>query len=263
MIKKFLFLVVVTAVTMRSLPAQDTVILASPNAWLDFHLVQHIGLGKWNSAGYANEGLPSASMTELRGVFTFFIAKPALHAFMDMGIGIMPAPGMKSLDISRMPMPNEAHYYLREIRSESGPDKASAHFKFTAGLSWNLQASDKLNILPALGVGGLTMQQRQFDLILKEQGSNTQYHTTYVWGKHIDEEYGSTTETLGYLTGRLNFKYKMQRMSLLFGVEYTCFFDRMHFYGRYSNMFYDNIQKDIQVKGNNMNMLGISVSASF
>jgi hypothetical protein len=204
-------------------------------AWVDFQAVQHIGLGKWSNAGYVNDGFSSASITEIRGVLNCFLFKP-VYGFFDMGFGIM--PGSKSFNLDRMPMPyNGTRYYLREMLSESGSDKASAHFKFTAGLFTNFNVTDKLAIMPYLGIGGFSLSPKSYEMILKEQGSNMQYNTMYVWGSrdYNNENYNNESVMLGYLTGRLNFEYKISpKSSLLLGLEYTHFFNTLDFYGRYS-----------------------------
>ena len=248
---------------MQSLSAQNYA-FENREGWIDLQIVQHIGLSKWSDISYINDGLPPPSMTEVRAVFNYepFIL-PSLGAFVDMGLGIMPAPEMKSFDFSRMPMPNSGtQYYLREMISESGIDKTSAHFKITAGLFGDFEATEKLNIMPYFGVGGLSMPYRKYEMILKEDGSNMQYNTTYVWSKNSGE--GHSSEMLGYLTGRLNFRYKISpKSSLLLGLEYTYFFDTTNFYGKYSNTFNGNVQRSFEVKGNNMNMLSVSAGISF
>lgn len=147
--------------------------------------------------------------------------------------------------------------------SEScGGNNASTHFKMTFGLFGDIPANEKLTVMPYFGVGFLTMPQRKYEIILKEQGSNIQYQTTYIWN-YSDDEYDDTT-TPGYLTGRLNFKYKIsQKSSLLLGLEYTWFLNTLDFYGKHTNTFNANIERNFSVKGNKMNMLGISVGIRF
>lgn len=233
--------------------------------WFDLQVVQHVGLNKWSDAGYVNNGLRPASITEIRGLANIYLFNyPVFGVFADMGLGIMPAPAMKSFDFEQMPTPNEGtQYYLREMLSESGIQGASAHFKLTAGLFGNIKANSKLSVMPYFGIGGLTMPGRSYEMILKEHGSNMQYKTTYVWGgRGSADDYGSSM--LGYMTGRLNLKHKINSTSnLLLGIEYTYFLDNMNFYGRYSNTFNGNIQRDLHIEGNNMSMLGISVGVSF
>lgn len=233
-------------------------------AWIDLQAVQHIGLGQWSNTDYVNDGFPAASITEIRGVLNYFLFSP-VYVSVDMGIGIM--PGFKSFDLDRMPMPHSGtQYYLREMLSESGNNKVSAHFKFTAGLLADFKATENFSIMPYFGIGGLSMSSNSYEMILKEQGSNMQYNTMYVWGyrNYNSDNHNNESVLLGYLTGRLNFGYKISpKSSLLFGLEYTHFFNTLDFYGRYSNTFNGNIQRDFTVKGNKMNMLGISVGISF
>lgn len=230
-------------------------------AWVDFQAIQHIGLNNWSNADYVNDGFSATSITEIRGVLNCLLVWP-FYGFIDMGVGIM--PGSKSFNIDRMPMPyNGTQYYLREMLSESGSDKASAHFKMTAGLFSNFEATEKLTLMPYFGVGGLSLPSTSYEMILKEQGSNMQYNTMYVWGYKNSENYDTEPAMFGYLTGRLNFKYKISpKTSLLFGLEYTHFFNTLDFYGKYSNTFNGNIQRDFIIKGNKVNMLGISVGIS-
>jgi len=236
-------------------------------AWIDLQIAQQIGLNSWSSAGYVNNGLPKTSITELRGVLNILIAKKYLGLFADMGGGVMPTPKMQSLNLEQMPMPhNGTKYYLREILSESNNNSsASAHFKMTFGFFGNIQANENLSIMPYLGIGFLTMPQRKYEIILKEHGSNMQYRTSYIWNYQNDnEEYDTPPPSLGYLTGRLNFKYKFsQKLNLMVGLEYTWFLDTLDFYGKYSNSFNANIERNFIIRGNKMNMIGISAGISF
>lgn len=233
--------------------------------WMDLQMAHHFGLDKWSDAGYANDGFPGASLTEFRAVANIFLAKPAFGLYLDMGLGIMPAPRMRTFDPAGMPMPNSGtRYYMREMLSESGVNSATAHFRISTGMFGNFRAAQRLDIMPYLGVGGLTMSGRGYEMILKEDGSNNQYHATYRWGPGSGGEYGSDSQMLGYLSGRLLFKYKLNgKSSLVLGLEYTRFFDTMNFYGRYSNTFNGNIRRSFSVEGDNMNMLGVSLGISF
>ena len=234
-------------------------------AWIDLQIGQQIGLNNWSDVGYVNDGLPAASITELRGVLNILIHERVLGVFGDVALGIMPAPNMKSFDLSRMPMPvNGTQYYLREMISESGVTGASAHFKFTGGLFGDIRATEKLNIMPYLGAGGLTMSGRSYEVILKEEGSNMQYNTTYTWRGKSNESQDTNSYLLGYLSCRLNFKYKINpKSNLLFGLEYTHFLNTMSFYGKYSNTFNGNVRKNFGTEGNKLNMLGIAIGISF
>ena len=260
--KRVLFIITYAAI-MQSLFSQENI--ENKKVWIDLQAVQHIGLSKWSNAGYINDGFPATSITEFRGLLNSFLYSTAFGCFIDVGLGIMPAPSMKSFNIDRMPMPyNGTQYYLREMLSESGSDQTSAHFKITSGVFANFKATAKLNILPYFGVGVFSMAQRSYEMILKEQGSNMQYNTTYVWGYKNSGNNDDDSNMLRYLTGKLNFKYKISpESSILFGLEYTYFYDTIDFYGSYYNTFNGNIQRDFIVKGNKMNMLGISVGISF
>jgi hypothetical protein len=86
-----------------------------------------------------------------------------------------------------------------------------------------------------------------------------QFQTTYVWNDG-GEDFGSeSVPLLGYLTGKLNFKYNR----IVLGLEYAWFFTSIDFYAQHINTFNANIQRDFRVKGNNMNTLGISLGVSF
>jgi len=83
-----------------------------------------------------------------------------------------------------------------------------------------------------------------------------QYRTTYTWNRTNN----GNAATLGYLTGKLIFKH---RSNLLLGLEYTWFMNSLDFYGKYTNTFNANIERDFSIKGNKMNMLGFSVGILF
>ena len=256
-----LFLCIALTHVLSAQKFQNGVYAGGKQSWFDLQIAQHIGLNSWSSAGYVNEGFPAPALTEFRGVLNSYIAHPYVGGFVDMGLGIMPAPKMGSFSLNRMPMPySGTQYYLREMLSESGNSDASVHVKMTFGLFGIIPSGEKLTVMPHLGVGFLTMPQRKYEMILKEQGSNIQYRTIYSWNSG---EYGDPF-TPGYLIGRLNFKYRMgNKSSLLLGLEYTRFFNTLDFYGKYTNTFNANIERDFSVKGNKMNMLGISVGISF
>lgn len=262
--KKVVLLFVVALVATQGLSAQTRQIRnRGIKSWFDLQLVQHIGLNKWSDAGYADDALPSASLTELRGVFNFYLAGPKFGGFADLGLGVMPAPDMRSLDLERLPMPHSGtQYYLRETLSESGADAASVHARMTLGLFGNFKMADKLQFMPYLGVGALSMSRRNHEVILKEAGSNMQYHTTYTWAASDDRDRSNMP---GYVTGRLNFRYRIgnTHSCLLLGLEYTLFFDSMNFYAKYANTFNGNVRRSMKVTGNRMNMLGISVGLAF
>lgn len=230
---------------------------------IDIQLAQHIGLNDWSDADYVNDGFPGTNMTEIRGVFNLLLGNPHVGAFADIGLGIMPAPRMKSFDPDRMPMPHGGtQYHLREIVSESGSSSSSANVKLTFGFFGRMPVNEKWSVMPYFGVGFLNMPQRRYDVILKEQGSNNQYNATYVWNS-MDNEYGSS-EALGYLNGRINFNYRLSpKSSLLLGLEYTWFLNSLDFYGSYTNAFNANVRNDFSVSGNNVNMLGLSLGIRF
>lgn len=263
--KKYLLLIIAVLAAAQSVSAQRPK-ADDKRLWIDLQAVQHIGINKWSGVGYVNEGLPPASMTELRGVLNFSpYTVPWLKFFLDMGVGVMPAPAMKVSDIVRLPMPNSGtQYFVREMLSESGDDGASARFRIAAGLFGELHATEKLSIMPYLGAGGLSMPGRSYEMILKEEGSNMQYRTKYTWGMKPYDDYEPNGEMMGFMTGRLNFRYRVgEQLSLLLGLEYTHFFDSVNFYGRYSNTFNGNVHRSVKVKGNKMNMLGVSLGISF
>jgi hypothetical protein len=90
-----------------------------------------------------------------------------------------------------------------------------------------------------------------------------QYQTKYIWNYKNRNEYEEPS-ALGYLNGRLNFNYKLSpKLNLLLGLEYTWFFFILDFYGKYTNTFNENIERDFIIKGNKANMFGISAGISF
>jgi len=230
-------------------------------AWFNIQMAQHFGLNPWSEADYINEGLPKNSLTEFRGAINVLVFKQYVGIFSEIGIGIMPAPRMNTLVLDKMPMPYQGkQYYIRDILSESGNNGASAHFKMTHGVFAKIPVSESLSILPCFGIGLLTMQQREYEVLLKEEGSNLQYKAVYGWSR----DKNGATSTLGYLTGRLNFKYRFsQRSSLQLGLDYTWSLNGIDFYGKYTNTFNANIQREFSAKSSKINMLGVSVGISF
>ena len=263
--KRFCGILFLMTMSSLSLPAQEIqfekIWIENKNCWFDFQVAQHFGLNRWSEADYVRDGLPRNTLTEFRAAFNLYIARPYVGGFIDMGIGIMPVPAMRSLKPDRMPMPYQGtRYYLREILSEEGATGASAQFKMTYGVFGKIPVSENLSIIPCFGVGFLSIPQRKYEVLLKEDGSNNQYRAKYVWNSNEYEE----QQTSGYLTGRLNLKYRFsQKTSLQFGLEYTWFLNSPDFYGKFTNTFNENIQREFTVKGNKITMLGISAGISF
>ena len=257
--KKCIALLWTVALT-QTLSAQQCRYVGVESPRIDLQAVQHIGLNPWSNADYVNDGFPAASLTEFRGVFNLYLTDLHFGLFMDMGLGVMPAAGMKSFSLERMPMPHDGtQYSLREMTSQSGSGKTSAHFKVTCGLFGKIVTKENFTVMPYFGIGVLPMSQRRYKMILEEEGSDRQYQTTYIWNGNAHGYHTSP----GYLTGRLNFKYKLSpKSNLLLGVEYTWFMNTLDFYGQYVNTI-DAAERDFTVKGNKMNMLGLSVGVSF
>lgn len=228
----------------------------------DVQLAQQIGLKNWSGVSSVDDGFPKASLTELKGVFNIRFGRSCVGAFADAGIGLMPAPKMGTFTTDRMEMPHSGtKYYLREMLSESGSRHATPHFKAATGLFMDIQAGEKVRVMPYVGVGFMTMSGRSYTMILKEQGSNLEYRARYSWN---ESEYGTDTSAPGYLTGRLNVKYKVaQKMSLLLGLEYMWVFDRLNYSASFSNVYNQNIEKVVHVQGERMSMLGLSLGLSF
>lgn len=231
--------------------------------WIDLRAGQHLGLTEWTEASYANRGLPSPAVTELRATMNVHLMRSQhLGAFFDMGLGITPAPKMGSSDIGDLPAPYAGtQYWVREVLSERGSDKAGAHFKFTTGLFGDFELARRTRIMPYAGIGGMTINPRRYDVVLKEEGTNMLYNTTYSWAHHQGDK---NTYMLGYLSARLDFSHRVSpRSRLLVGVEYTWFFTKVNFYADYTNAFNANIQRRVKAAGNNMNMLGVTLGISF
>lgn len=258
-------ILLLAAITFANNISGQTRIITDKKCWIDFQIVQHIGLNNWSNADFVNDGLPGTNITELRGVFNlYFGSSNVVGLFADMGVGIMSAPRMRTFDADRMPMPHSGtQYHVREIVSESGNSSASAHLKMIFGLFGRISVNKKLSIMPYAGAGFLTMPQRRYDVILKEEGSNTQYEALYLWNSLNGNNY-ETPIALGCLNGRVNFSYRLShRSNLLLGIEYTWFLNTLDFHSRFTNSFNANVWKDYRVKGNRMNMLGLSAGISF
>ena len=266
--KKYIKLALIIALT-QSIFAQETTstTLQKPErrVFFDLQVMQHIGLSQWGE-DYINEGLPKAMITELKTTFNLYFARPYFGLFVDMGMGFMPAPKMKSLDLDILPMPHNGNqYFLREVLSKTESRGTTTHFMMSLGLFGKIPVSEKLSVMPYCGIGLLTMGQRKYDIILKEQGTNMQYRTLYIWNGQIEDESSfSKPSNPTYIIGRLYLKYKFsQKSSLFVGLEYEWFLSTLDFSGKYINTFNANVQRSFFVKGEKMNMLGISVGLSF
>jgi len=235
----------------------------SNQPWFDIQIAQQVGLTPWSNFRYVNDGLPQATFTELRGVLN--IMGKYFGVFADMSLALMPGPKMKTLDLNRVPGPRIGTlYYLQETLSEEDKSGVSASFKMTFGVAGKIPTRyENLTVMPYFGVGFLTMPDRKYEVVLKEDGSNLYYKTMYIWKYNDGNEksYDNTSNpTLGYWCGRLNFKYKLSKKSeILLGIEYMWFFSTVDFYAKYTNVFNENNERSFTREGNKMKMLGLSV----
>jgi len=266
--KKYIILALIT-ILVQSLYAHDSdstvkIKTIERRFWFDIKFTQHIGLHPWGES-YLNDGLPKAMISELSTSFNLYLARPYFGIFVDMGVGFMPAPKMKSLELDKLPMPRSGiKYYSREILSEHGNTGTTTHFTMNFGIMGRMPITEKLSLLPCVGIGFMTMSQRKYEVLLKEQGTNMQYNTVFAWNGTSGDEDSHSTKTLASLTGRLVLKYKLSRKSSVFlGLEYKWCLNSLYFSARYTNTFNANIQRDFVIEGEKMNMLGVSVGVSF
>ncbi|NLZ73338.1 MAG: hypothetical protein GX905_05910 [Bacteroidales bacterium] len=231
--------------------------------WFDIQLVEQVGLNNWFDKGYANDGVSRASITELRVVINIPFSD-YVGIYGDTGLGFMPAAPMKSFDLGKMQMPHSGtQYYLREMLSEEGSGKAQVSFKMSLGMFGKIPVNKKLSVMPYLGIGFITRRAREYSVLLKEHGSNVQYESTYSWNQNNNEEKDQVSLP-GYLNGKMNFAYRLSsKASLLLGVEYTWIFSKLNYYEKHVNQFNQNIRKNQIIKGNKMNMIGLSLGVSF
>jgi hypothetical protein len=262
--KKIVIFLVAAVAAVQSLSAQRYN-GANSGWWIDAQAVESFGINPWSDLGYVQEGFPPASLTELRAVLNGYLIYQSVGAFLDMGLGVMPAPPMRKFGDAPLPPPETGHnYYTRNV-TEDGESRASAHFRISAGLFGEIQATQRLAIMPYAGVGGMTMTRRTFDVRYKEDGSNTEYNTRYAWGRHRGDEFGGNGEMLGYFNGRLNCRYELDSNTYLtVGLEYTHFWDSTYFFADFNHAYNANVQRqNPPVKCKKMNMLGLSVGVSF
>jgi hypothetical protein len=261
MMKKILLVLVSVAAFAQPLSSQSH---DRKLFWVDIQAVQQVGLVQWSDAGFVNDGLPSPTMTELRGGINFLIPRaPWLGMFVDLGVAFMGRPAMRTFELDRMPLPTAGtEYYMREMLSESSANSAS--FKFTAGLLGYIPTKNpRLAIMPYLGIGGINLDRR-YEMILKEDGTNMQYRTIYEWGVGSPDSMYGMGGMAALWTARLKVRYSLGRStSLLAGLEYSGFIDRINFHTSFTNTFNHNVGREIHTSGNRMHQIGLSVGIAF
>jgi len=231
---------------------------------LDLQAAQSFGLNDWNNVKFASDRLPNASSsTDLRATLNIHVFRRTVGLFHDIGLGIMPAPRYGDSDpAAQAAITLGSPYYTKEITLEKVNESASAHFKMTFGLFARFPIIDKLSVSPCIGAGFMTITAPTCQAVLKEHNSNMQYTAHYQWFSQDKYRYSDDT-TLGYLTFRLRFAYRiLPRNNLLFGLEYTRFQKRVDFSEHYTNYFNYNLVKTLNHKGNHLNMLGFSLGIS-
>ena len=258
-------ILLLTFAMMQLLSAQENNTERKESWRASLQIVQHFGTNKWSNVGYVNDGFSMPILTEFRDVCYRKIAESCMGIFMDVSIGIMPTPKMKSFSLDIVPMPHgEKQYYLREMLSESSSNR-STHLKMTGGAFVEIPVNkERISMIVYTGIGILLMPKKEYEMILKEHGSNVQYQTRYIWNRNSKRKEDEDAATSSYISFRYNFMYKLNNeVSLIFGFEATPFLNTLNFYGEHINTFNANVERDFSIKGNKMNMLGFSVGLSF
>lgn len=234
-----------------------------PKGWIDLQIAQSFGLNDWYKVKFASDRLPNiSSSTDLRITANLHIIERSVGIFADMGVGIIPAPRNGYSDPADQAMlATGIRYYTKEITVENGYQSASGNFKMTFGLFGNISATDKLSVLPYLGIGFTSITAPTCEAILKEYDTNMQYIARYGW---FDLDEFEKVYPLTYVALRLRFAYHISsKINLLFGIEYSWYPERTDFSETYTNYFNHNIKDIIHHRSNRLNMLGLSLGISF
>ena len=237
-------------------------ITQTKRAWFDLQIAQHFGFNDWNRVKFASDRLPRTSFsTDLRATLNINVVQP-VGVFCDMGVNILPAPRNGLSDpASQATLTTGIPHYTKEMIVENGYQTAKANFKMTFGLFGKIPAADKLSLSPYFGIGVMTISAPTCEAILKEHGTNMQYIARYQW--FGQSQYSSNIASLNFLTFRLRFTYNISpKRNLLFGIEYTWYFNRADFSEIYTNYFNHNIVRTINHEGHRLNMLGLSLGIS-
>jgi hypothetical protein len=247
-----------------SVNAQVIQITKARKAWVDFQIAHSYGFNDWNRLKFASDRLPGTSSTDLRATINVCVIQKTVGIFHDIGVGIMPAPREGFSDpAAQAALFMGAPFHTKEITVEEGNQSASAHFKMTFGVFGKISISDKFAVSPRFGVGFTTMSAPTCEAVLKEHDSNMQYTARYQWLGMSKYDYDNSA-SLGYLAYRLCFSYQVSpKLNLLFGLEYTWHFTRADFSETYTNYFNHNITRTNHYRGNQLNMMGLSVGISF
>lgn len=230
--------------------------------WFDVQMVKHIGLNKWNGNSGVNNELYRPSTGYLRGSMHKIIYKN-WGLFFDTYIGYFSYPESRyvmedylMLDMNR--------YYLKDS-DESHSSKKAVGLGATVGGFFRIKVGDngKWGILPYLGIGvidDISNNTPYKRYAFKERDTNNMYDVFYSW---IGEGRYSS-RTLGYLTSRINFTYKIARhTNIAFGIEYEFYLDRADFTAELYDFYRDETVSKHTIKGNYLNKLGFSIGLSF
>ena len=267
--KKMFFLIAALAATLTAGAQSDndsnndadsTARSGDRRVWIDFRFSESFGLNRWSDQAFVNNHLPRTMSTDFKATLNIMTGGP-VGIFFDMGFGIMPGARNNSYDMGNFPTPKPGtQYYIREmITDHPGPDP-SASFKMTTGVFGRIKTSSRFAVMPAVGIGFMTMTLPSYEVLLKEQGSNIQYRAAYSWFTASSDQSADAVHVLGRLTGRLTFGYTFsEHAKLLFGLEYTWIFTPVKFSTTFTNDFNSAITKTFVMPGNRMNMFGVMI----
>lgn len=224
--------------------------------WVDIEVEQSFGLKDWFRNSDLNNAMRKSTSTDLKGRLNWEFRKN-IGVYTDLSVCL------NSYDKNHRPINifNELDLNNYYVKNEWFRDNNNQNpgVRLTFGVFYKFNVN-KINLIPHLGIGFEDTAIPRGSYTLKEKGTNTMYNVDYIWFPNNSNVSG----TIGILSFQLISSYRISKMtSLIFGVNYRYNLTRPDFTARISDYYDKTVINEINVKGNNIHSLGVSVGVSF
>lgn len=224
--------------------------------WLDLEIEQNLGLNNWFNNDNISKPIRKNSSTDI---------KTRLNLLLNNKIGLYADLALSfyryNNNYQEQNILNEYNlnnYYLRNHFFESNHNSPGGRLTF--GLFYKFRF-DKFSLTPYLGYGFEQFDMPSASYTSKEKDTNNLYDVNYFW---LPDEYNFLSIKNSILSVQLLSSYRISKqLGLLFGISYRYRLNKMRFRTEIRDYYDDRLIDEINVSGNNVQTIGISVGTSF
>lgn len=224
--------------------------------WVDIEAEQSFGLNKWFDNPDLNRALRKNSSTDFKARFNMLLSKN-VGVYSDIAVSLY----SYNSDYKSANYFNEFdlnHYYLSS--DYFGENHQNPGARLTIGAFYKFRFN-RLGLIPHLGIGFEDMYVPMAGYTVKRHDTNEMYKVSYQW--HPDDE-NFISDKNGILALQIISSYPISNaMSLILGINYRYRLTRVNFKARTTDYYDQTLINQIDIKGENMHSLGVSLGVSF